>query len=646
MSSASCSFQHRSKRYLYICGVVLLFALLGIRAGHLQLITGEAHRVQADENRFFRLTLPAPRGVFLDRYGEALVRNEKRYALRDTEQITAQRSETLSRKEALPLIATAAAEISVSYDRIYPYQDVLAHVLGYLGPVTVEDLKARSGLEPSSTVGKMGLELVFDRRLQGSAGQRVIEIDALGEQQRVLHEQPPQPGETMETTLDPILSTVAHEALGARTGSVIIGDASTGEILSMVSKPGFDPTVLSNPAEDPAQERQRRNQVANWLQDPAQRFFNRGIAGAYPPGSVFKMITALSGLQHDAMTPERTVVDDGVLEAGEFTFANWYFTQYGRTEGEIGLERAIARSNDIYFYKAAEWTGPATLAETARLFGFGTSTGIELSGEARGLVPDPAWKLDAIGERWYLGNTYHFGIGQGDLTTTPLQLWSMLQAISMNGRQCQPHLLRGGGVQRCGQVGIDEQHFEPVLQGMVQACSSGGTAYPFFQRNATFLANTPSLETATAQRKMDAGMMACKTGTAEFGPENDDGFRDTHAWFGGIVQPQVPATATASATLTASAPDAEGALYARWLQQLQGGAFPDELVIMVLVESDEQKQYREGSQDAAPVAAQIVEWMETGVNVDVQSDADSDTAQASTLSPVSSATVSTDAVLD
>lgn len=619
-----------TKRQLFLFVVGFLFSLFSLRVAHLQIVSGESYRARADDNRFFNLSLPAPRGVFLSRFGNELVQNDKQYAQRNIDEAAAQRVTELSREAALPLLATSAGDVTFSYQRRYPYAESLAHVLGYLGPVTVEDLQQREGLRPDAMVGKMGLEAVFDARLQGQAGTRVIEIDALGRQQRVVSEKPPKIGESFKTTLDPYLSTVAYEALGDKKGTVIIGDITTGGILAMVSKPSFDPNVLSNAQSDAAAERLRRQQVREWLLDPEQRFFNRGIAGAYPPGSLFKLVTALSGLQAGAFDENSTVVDEGVLEVGEFSFANWYYTQYGRTEGEIGLVRSIARSNDIFFYKAAEWTGPSTLAESARLLGMGEKTGIELTGEARGLVPDPQWKEETIGERWYLGNTYHLGIGQGDLTATPLQLWSMMQGVATKGRRCDPHVLQtrnSSALQRCGQVGIAEEHFEPVLQGMIDACSSGGTAFPFFPHNATILANGgEELARASAQQKIEAGMMACKTGTAEFGGENEDGFRNTHAWFGGVWHPKVvaataaaavPNTASSSADVSASTDelDEDTSRYETWLSSMQGQEYPHAVGIMVLIESDENKQYREGSQDAAPVAASIVEWMKSGTPV-------------------------------
>ena len=204
----------------------------------------------------------------------------------------------------------------------------------------------------------------------------------------------------------------------------------------------------------------------------------RAVTGQYPPGSTFKLMTALSALQNGAITADTSVNDEGTLKIGEFSFGNWYFSQYGRVEGEVKLIKAIQRSNDIYFYKVAEWVGPAKLAAFARLFHFGRPSGIELSGEAGGTIPDPEWKVKTVGEPWYLGDTYHMGIGQGDVLVTPLQLNQMTAAIAYGGVWCKPHLLFQDKVQ-CEDLGVSPEHLVSVIEGMKAACSPGGTAFPF-----------------------------------------------------------------------------------------------------------------------------------------------------------------------
>ena len=341
------------------------------------------------------------------------------------------------------------------------------------------------------------------------------------------------------------------------------------------------------------------------------------------------MITAVAGLDNDAFAVDTTVDDQGVLEVGEQSFANWYYTQYGRTEGLISVVRAISRSNDIFFYRAAEWTGVEALAQKARDFGFGERTGVELPGEQAGLVPDPAWKEETFGERWFLGNTFHLGIGQGDLLSTPLQLAQMMTVFGNNGTMCHPRVVasdsRTQAAANCGGVGVDEETLAVVQEGMIGACSGGGTAFPFFAWNDTRLANLS--EDLSPANQIREGVVACKTGTAEFGGADERGFRRTHALFGMTVgglhdllvldnpeletelaQDEASAAATVSDSATEQAADLTE-LRQQWFAAASRENFPDAIVILVLVESDEEQPYAEGSREAAPVARDVFGWL-------------------------------------
>jgi penicillin-binding protein 2 len=380
-----------------------------------------------------------------------------------------------------------------------------------------------------------------------------FEVNALGKTQRLLSTTAATYGRNLQSTLDAQLSTLAYQAMKGKQGAVVILDAKNGAVLTLLSAPSFDPNLFND-------SKLHQKEIRAYLQDERKVFFNRALSGSYPPGSVFKLVTAVAALQESAIDADSQVQDEGVLKVGDFSYANWYYTQYGRVEGAVDLQKALARSNDIFFYKAAEWLGPTKLANYSRMFGLGERSGIEAMSENRGLVPDPAWKEKQRGEPWYLGNTYHFGIGQGDLLVSPLQVASMTQAIANQGVLCQPTLLSEKAVQ-CRSLALDQDNVDQVIKGMVSACSSGGTAYPIFPLNEKY----PNL-------------VACKTGTAEFGAADDRGYRPTHAWLTAIVN-----------------------LLPEQLPHL-----PRQLIITVLVESDEAKIYREGSQDAAPVVAEIL----------------------------------------
>ena len=270
----------------------------------------------------------------------------------------------------------------------------------------------------------------------------------------------------------------------------------------------------------------------------------------------------------------------------------------------IDVKKALARSNDIFFYKTAEWLGPNKLAQYARLFGFGSPTGLQTGQEASGLVPDPKWKEMERGENWYLGNTYHFGIGQGDVMVTPIQIASMTQAIANHGNLCQSSLLPTLK-QNCRDLVIDEKNLDIVLSGMLGACSQGGTAYPLFPYNKTLEANMAAQNLSDVE-KINQGMVACKTGTAEFGGADARGYRRTHAWTTAIVG--IDQAKMIASTQTAMV-DENLPKRTEWLDLVKKNGFPSKLVITVLVESDLNQIYSEGSQDAAPVIVKLLDWI-------------------------------------
>lgn len=599
----------------------LVFTLLVVRLADLQLVKGADYAQFADENRFFRQPLPAQRGLILDRYGEPLVWNVQQYYRLSDPQALFPRQQPIARTTALQLIATqGAAAVTTAPRRYYRFPESLAHILGYVGEVTAEELQQNSQLKPGMVIGKAGLEAQYQDRLRGHSGQIVYEINALGRKQRRVLTTPASAGQDLGTSLDPYLTELAARRLSGVSGAVIVSDVKTGKVLALTSQPTFDANSFTIADPDPAADQLRRQRIQSFFQDPRKLFFNRAISGVYPPASTFKLITALAGLELNKVDRQTQVVDEGFLKIGEFEFGNWYFRQFGRTEGAIGLERSVARSNDIFFYKLAEWVGPQALAEFARSFGFGQRTGIELPAEARGLVPDPDWKEKVRKEPWFLGNTYHFGIGQGDLVTTPLQINQMNQALANGGLLCPLSVLsadpgRESGV-ACRQVGVRTENLDIVVKGMMEACTAGGTAFPFFSYNQDRF----QLERSTEQN-LAAGAVACKTGTAEFGGENERGHRRTHGWI--TLHLALPSLSSAAAGQSDSRGPAfaelpldqpvaalnDEQLHRLWRQKVNQFGFPTEVAITVLVESDEAVPFREGSRDAGPIARQLVDWL-------------------------------------
>jgi penicillin-binding protein 2 len=607
-----------SRLHWAVVGCTVLLSTLFFRAFELQLVHGAKYLKQADNNRFYTHRVIAQRGVFLDRYKQPLVWNVPQYfALTDAAALYQQRR-AISRDEALEIIASGSGQTVITDNqRNYRYGSGLSHVLGYVGEVTAEDLQRDPQLGVGQQIGKAGLEYSQEKTLRGVDGLETFEINATGKKLRKVNQTVAQAGQNVQTTLDPYLSLIAQKAFGSGKGGVIITDAASGEVLTLVSLPSFDPNLLSQTQVDAQAEKNRKNQIQQMFADTQKLFFNRLVAGAYPPGSVFKLVTALSGLESGHLDPSTTVNDEGVLKVGDYQFGNWYYRQYGRVEGTINLERAIARSNDIFFYKVAEWIGPDVLSQMAKQFGFGQKTGIELPAEARGLVPDPAWKIQTLNERWFLGDTYHYGIGQGNLLVTPVQIAQLTQALANQASLCNLTLLKKEEV-KCQKLPIKDQDLSLVLRGMVDACSSGGTAYPFFPYNSSKVADGGS-----GPELIQRGAVACKTGTAEFGAANDQDYRKTHGWFTAVVDlsdwkrtvassagtPSGSSVLPDSAKTVASIDVQTKAFHDAWLWEVNQGKFPDRITITVLKESDEQNPYREGSKDAAPVAKAIVDWI-------------------------------------
>ena len=577
-----------SRRPLAIMSLFMLITLgIGLaRLFELTVVRGKENRARADENRILVRPIHAPRGVILDRNGISLTRN-----------VPSIREIDLPGDDLGPVPIEEAA-------RSYPFGPALAHAIGYIGEVSPEELEAcrfqktqntqktgesesqkiresDSGLSDTSDsqifwrsefsefsgncqlstgdiVGKSGLEKQYDFLLRGTDGAELIEVDANGKTLRTLATQAPISGRNLAVNLDSNLSVAALTALSGKKGAVAAVDPADGSILALVSSPSFDP----------------QNIISALADSENLPLFNRAAGGEYPPGSIFKLVTASAGLSENKISASTLIEDTGEIRVGDFRYGNWYFDQYGRTEGAINITRAIARSNDIFFYRVGEWLGPQALADWARRLGLGQKTGIDLPSEAAGLIPDPAWKELYIGEKWYLGNTYHMAIGQGDVRVTPLQVAQMASAV-ITGRRCAPRIANSefriqNSELKCEDVYLSDENRQLILSGMVDACSTGGTAFPFFPWNES---GNPA-------------MVACKTGTAQHGGKTTL----PHAW-----------VAAAAPIISPSHPEAQRS-------EAEGSRLdldsPKRVVLVVLVEES-----GEGSAVAAPLAKQILtEW--------------------------------------
>ena len=496
------SFDSLNPSSLFILRVAVFCALFIslARLFMLTVVNGEKYRSLAEENRVRLVTIEAARGKIFDRNGKLMADSLTNYFLKKGENVL-----SISYEQAQDLEKSGLAhedfegglgKIFRSVTREYLLGSAAAHILGYTTGVGEEG------------AGRLGIEASYDNFLKGQAGKKLIEVDANERKVSILGSIDPEAGRDLTLTIDATLQKIVYEVLKKHAervgsgGTVILQNPSSGEVLALVSYPSFDPTDISR-----------------FLESSNQPFFNRAVSGIYPPGSIFKIISALSALESGKITGETEIEDVGEFELGGVRFSNWYYNQYGGRDGILKVDRAIARSNDIYFYRISEKVGLDGLRKMAIKFGFGQKSGIDLPEESLGLVPDEVWKKSTLGAPWYLGDTLHFSIGQGFMLVTPIQINSMTSYMA-SGKLTRPYLVskigsppagRGEfeiGSEIIGEKLVSEENYKLVREGMRKACQTGGTGWPFFDA---------------------AYSVGCKTGTAEKSLGNP------HAWFTAFV---------------------------------------------------------------------------------------------------------------
>ena len=482
----------------FLRGILLLgFIILIARLFELQIIKGDYFRLLAEGNRIRRIPITAARGKISARGGEVLVGN-----VEVKRKIVFNKDSGYSKAE--DITGASEEDIVTEWKRDYPLGEAFAHLGGYLGEVSPEEVGKINPECPEKgprlsgqLVGRSGLEQEYECTLAGIDGEELVEVDTQGNKVRILGRKEPTAGQDLKTSIAFGLQKKVAQTLSGKSGAAVVTDA-TGEVLALYSSPAFNP---ENPAEA--------------LDNPDLPLFNRAIGGQYHPGSVFKPVVAIASLEEGKIDKNYTFEDTGKITVdspyGSFSYTNWYYNQYGGTEGDIGLVRAIARSTDTFFYKLGEIVGIDKLGFWMQKMGLATRVNIDLPGEILSLIPSPEWKLKVKGEQWFLGNTYHLSIGQGDIALTVVGLHRALLAIANDGVLCELGIAKDP---RCSNLKLDKKNIELVRQGMIEACSAGGTGYTFFDV-------TPQV--------------GCKTGTAE---TNEDG--KTHAWFSVFAPSEFP----------------------------------------------------------------------------------------------------------
>jgi penicillin-binding protein 2 len=558
---------HRRLMILRV-GLFLVVALLGLRLWHLQVREGPYYRDLSENNRTRQVLLEPARGLIYDRHGVLLANNVPSFSLyvtleevKDRELLIGQLSELLGLDPALirkklsakggkllprkvkdrmtlrdaVLIESHRLDLSgvmvqVESQRNYPGGATAAHLLGYVGEISAEQLEKPeySGLHQGSVVGQYGVEKSFDRHVRGQAGLKHVEVDAHGtEKQEVVVEQP-QAGNDLYLTIDARLQKVAEDLLGVEYGAIVALDPTNGDILAMASRPGFDPNVLSRELTP--------KQWVEIVQDEGRPLNNRASQGQYPPGSTFKVPMAIAALETKTMAPSSTVSCNGGYQFGNRLYRDWKASGHGA----VALHDALVHSCDVYFYTVGQRMGIDVMAEYGKEFGLGQGTGIELPSERAGIMPSTAWKQKARNAAWLPGETISAAIGQGYVTVTPLQMASLIGTVANNGVSYRPRLVHAVMDRTMGNL----QELPAVPRGKIKAKPET------FRLVKEALADVVTKGTAT-RAKSSLVTIGGKTGTAQVtalrtGPEESipKKFRD-HAWFVAFAPVDAPTIAVA-----------------------------------------------------------------------------------------------------
>lgn len=534
---------------------VAVFVFLVIAFWDLQIRNPEFYSEQAFRNSYKALPVLAPRGKILDRDGRVIVDNAPSYSVLlnrqmlkyehlrqiaeglglDYEDLAGRVRRFESRPKYTPVIiksdlsmadlafveshrdpsAFPELELFHSDRRLYPRDGVAAHVIGYVGEVSEQELDSPdfAKFNPGDIVGKFGIERQYNDILTGVDGQRQVMVDSFGRERGVVAYKEAAPGRTLQLTLDLDLQAVAELAMEGKRGAVVALDPRSGELLAMVSRPSFDPNIFAG-----------RIKAAAWkeiVENPYNPLLNRAIQAQLAPGSTFKPIMALAGLETGTIDE-----DWGVHCSGGASFYGRYFKCHKKGgHGAVSLHKGIAQSCDVYFYNVGNKLGIDNIAKYAEMAGLGRKTGIDLPNEASGVVPSTKWKMRNFRQKWYAGETISVSIGQGATTVTPLQLAHAIGGIATGGVWARPHVVKDGKKVEAERGNLNLENVNRVIYGMWAVVNEGGTAT---------VAHLPGLD------------VCGKTGTAQLASNDvlkakkgDRNMKD-NAWFVGFAPRQAP----------------------------------------------------------------------------------------------------------
>jgi len=544
-------FKHERRADLFFTVLAGVFLIIYFRFFQLQILSSSFYKRRSDMNSVRQIPLTAPRGIIFDRNSSVLVENKPSYSLfvipfeyrRNTYKVDIKKITSVSRNQIdqkinsqksgpfVPVRLTSNLDFTqltnieehrrelpgffyqVEPVRAYPSEVKACHVLGFLGEITEEELADRNRrvYRPGDMVGKSGVEKEYDTVLRGRRGYLYREVDAFGIEKGDFggkRDIKPVSGRSIMLTLDIELQKMAERLISRKTGSIIVMDPLTGEILAMASSPDFSPENFSGGV---------THQVWNSLMaNPDKPLLNRPIQAQLPPGSVFKLVVASAAIEANVRSPESKDVCAGSFMLGRKEYKCWKEEGHG----EIDMYQAIAQSCNVYFYHTGLDLGLDRIIDMSSKLGLGNKTGVDLPGEKGGLLPDKSYLNKKYGERgWTRGMIANIAVGQGDLLITPMQMAIVVTAIAMNGERPIPHFLKAQQRHDKKSWEIKAPDFYPSLDNFIQAFS-------IVREGMRRAVNSPGGTALSAGIK---GVTICgKTGTAQ----NPAG--EPHAWFVGF----------------------------------------------------------------------------------------------------------------
>lgn len=528
--------------------ILLIIAILVVRLWNLQVRGSEKYLSLADQNRIRKIPILAPRGKIYDREGRILVDNYPSVsALLVREQLPKDSAADLARiasglhmtieeihERMRRMAATPTAPFLLKDDitpdeqafveahrdelpeletitvhrRLYPKNGFLAHLIGYVGEVSQEDLNSPQyeTYQPGAVVGKSGVEQFYNEILIGKDGSRRAVVNSHGKEVGRLNTDPAVPGQNLKLTIDLDIQMAAEQALDGYNGAIVAMDPHTGEILAMVSRPTFDPNAFSVHISNKEWDALVKN--------PEKPLLNKAIQAQLAPGSVFKIIMSVAGAQEGIAQNMRVHCSGSAVFYGH-RFGCWVKSGHG----EVDFSKAIYQSCDVFFYTLAEKLGIDRIAKYAQAFGIGQKTGIDLPQEASGVMPSEEWKARVFKQKWFAGETISVGIGQGAITTDPLQLARAIGAITCGGRLVRPHVAfpdelprqylevadRDREVQK---VSIDPQNWITITDAMARVVDVGGSAAGAHLPGIDFAGKTGSAQVVSLAKRKTIGEKA------------------------------------------------------------------------------------------------------------------------------------------